>query len=127
MLSAQLPQCCALFSVAAHAFLPFQGLEVVAYGQMAHILEIGQRELRRLRRRIRRIKEEVRLLQLQGALDPGRNLMLLWRQIHRRAAAFKALIMKRKNPDDPHAMVTVPVRPRLPGKSGSAAVDPYEG
>ena len=99
---------------------------MVAYGQVAHIFEIGQKELLRLRRRIRRIKGEVRLLRLQGALDPGRNLMLLWRQIHRRAAAVKALIMRRKNPDDPYAMVTAPVRPRLPRKSGSAAVDPYE-
>jgi len=52
--------------------------------------------------------------------------MLLWREIHRKAAAVKALIMRRKNPDDPYAMVTAPVRPRLPRKSGSAAVDPYE-
>jgi hypothetical protein len=94
---------------------------------MARILEIGQRELLRLRRRIRRIRGEVGLLQLQGALDPERSLMLLWREIHRKAAAVKALIMRRKNPDDPYAMVTAPVRPKLPRKSGSVAVDPYEG
>jgi hypothetical protein len=93
---------------------------------MAQIFEIGQRELLRLRRRIRRIKGEVRLLRRQGLLDPVRNLMLLWCQIHRKAAGVKALIMRRRNPDDPYAMVTVPVRPRLPRKSGSAAVDPYE-
>ena len=28
--------------------------------------------------------------------------------------------------DGPYAMVTAPVRPRLPHKSGSVAVDPYE-
>ena len=99
---------------------------MVAYRQMAHILEIGQRELLRLRRRIRRITGEVRLLQHQGALDPGKSFMLLWREIHRKAAAVKALILRRENPDDPYAMVTARVRPRLPRKSGSAAVDPYE-
>jgi hypothetical protein len=76
----------------------------------------------RLRYRLWRMKGEIELR--HGMLDPGRNLVLLWRHIRRKATEVKAL--RRGNPDDPYAMVTAHTRPRVPRRSGSAAVDPYE-
>ena len=104
---------------------PFRRLvEVIAYGQMDRTLFGHRRRLLLLRYRFRRIKGELRLH--QGMLDPGRNLVLLWRYIRRNATAVKTLLLRRHNPDDPFAMVTAPRLPRMPRKSGSVAVDPYE-
>lgn len=43
-----------------------------------------------------------------------------------RVAAGRLLGKPGADPDEPYAMVTAPVRPRLPRKSGSVAVNPYE-
>ena len=77
-----------------------------------------------VRYRLRRIKGEIQLLEQK--LDPGPNLVLLWRQFRRKVMSFRSLLLRRHNPDDPYAMVTVPTRPQMPRRSGSVAVDPYE-
>lgn len=86
--------------------------------------ETVRRKLLFVRYRCRRIRGEIRLR--QGMLDPGRNLVRLWCQIRRKAAAVKTLLMRRGNPDDPYAMVGAHTWPRVPRRSGSVAVDPYE-
>ena len=43
-----------------------------------------------------------------------------------RAAAGRLFARGGAGPDEPYALVTARVRPRLPHKSGGVAVDPYE-
>ena len=72
--------------------------------------EKGQLQLIRLRTQFRRHRADA---------------LRAWVQIRK---AFQAK-PKRDNPfdpDEPYATVTAPTRPRVPRRSGSVAVDPYE-
>ena len=72
--------------------------------------EKGQLRLIRLRTRLRRHKADA---------------LRAWVQI-RRAVQATPRREDPYDPDEPYAMVTAPTCPRLPRRSGSVAVDPYE-
>ena len=55
----------------------------------------------------------------------GRNVLGLWVRI-RRAVRPAGTRDDGDDPDAPFALVTAPVKPRLPRRSGAVAVDPYE-
>ena len=44
----------------------------------------------------------------------------------RHAAAMLRSFMRKRDPEDPYALVAARTRPRLPRRGGAVAVDPYE-
>jgi hypothetical protein len=78
---------------------------------MELLSENNQLRLIRLRTRLRRQVKE--------------NALRAWVQV-RRAVGAKPKRNDPYDPDEPYAMVTAGTRPRLPRRSGSVAVDPYE-
>ena len=77
---------------------------------MKLLSEKSQLQLIRLRTRLRRRKADA---------------LRAWVQI-RKAIQGKPKRDDPYDPDEPYAMVTAPTRPRVPHRSGSVAVDPYE-
>jgi len=78
---------------------------------MKLLSEESQLRLIRLRTRLRRRVRE--------------DALRVWVRI-RRAVQAQPKGDDPYDPDEPYAMVTAPTRPRVPRRSGSVAVDPYE-
>jgi hypothetical protein len=72
-------------------------------------------------------KSQLRLIRLRTRLRRRvrEDALRVWVQI-RRAVHTRPKRNDPYDPDEPYAMVTAPTRPRLPQRSGSVAVDPYE-
>lgn len=72
-------------------------------------------------------KSQLRLIRLRTRLRRRvrEDALRVWVRI-RRAVQVQPKGGDPEDPDEPYAMVTATTRPRMPRRSGSVAVDPYE-